>query len=161
MPFTDYANYVGLVVFLFAVFAVALVRSRFVWFLVLVIAATTFVSFGKYFPLVYNPLFKWLPYFDKFRVPVMVLIVQHFAFALLFAIGLAAVLKSEKPFLKTDRALGDGGRRRAPHRLYSHSRLLDRRIRGLGREEHHRREIAPPSSSSSPGSRERFSSRIS
>jgi hypothetical protein len=100
MPFTDYANYVGLVVVLFAALAVALVRSRFVWFLVLVIAATTFVSFGKYFPLVYNPLFKWLPYFDKFRVPVMVLIVQHFAFALLFAIGLSAALKSERPFLK-------------------------------------------------------------
>jgi hypothetical protein len=100
MPFTDYANYVGLVVFLFAVLAVALARSRFVWFLVFVAVAATFVSFGKYFPLVYNPLFKWLPYFDKFRVPVMVLIVQHFAIALLFAIGLAAVLKSEKPFLR-------------------------------------------------------------
>jgi hypothetical protein len=109
MPFTDYANYLGLVVFLFAGFAVALARSRFVWFLVFVIVATTFVSFGKYFPLVYNPLFKWLPYFDKFRVPVMVLIVQHFAFALLFAIGLAALLRSDKPWLKRAALWGMGG----------------------------------------------------
>jgi hypothetical protein len=109
MPFTDYANYVGLVVFLFAAVAVLIARSRFVWFLVLVIVATTFVSFGKYFPLLYNPLFKWLPYFDKFRVPVMVLIVQHLAFALLFGIGLAATLRSERPAVKKAALWGMAG----------------------------------------------------
>jgi len=109
MPFTDYANYVGLVVFVFAVLAFVLARSRFVWFLVLVIVATTLISFGKYFPLVYNPLFKWLPYFNKFRVPVMVLIVQHFAFVLLFAIGLGAVLKSDRPSLRRVALWGTAG----------------------------------------------------
>lgn len=95
MPFTDYPNYVGLVVFVFAVFAAAFARSRFVWFLILVIAVTTLVSFGKFFPLLYNPLFKWLPYFNKFRVPVMVLIVQQLAFVLLFGIGVSAALGSD------------------------------------------------------------------
>lgn len=99
LPFTDYPNYVGLVVFVFAALSIALARSRFVWFLALVIAATTLVSFGRHFPLLYNPLFKFLPYFSKFRVPVMVLIVQHLAFVLLFAIGFSAVLKSERKAL--------------------------------------------------------------
>lgn len=96
MPFTDYPNYVGLVVFVFAALSIVLARSRFVWFLALVTAATTFVSFGKHFPILYGPLFKFLPYFNKFRVPVMVLIVQHFAFVLLFAIGLSAALKCDR-----------------------------------------------------------------
>jgi hypothetical protein len=109
MPFTDYANYVGLVVFLFAVLAVCFVRSRFVKFLVVVAVGTTFVSFGKFFPLVYNPLFKWLPYFDKFRVPVMVLIVQHFTIVLLFGIGLNAVLRSSHPSLRRVAVWGMAG----------------------------------------------------
>ncbi len=109
MPFTDYPNYLGLVVVLFSVFAVVLARSRFVWFLVFVVVATTLVSFGKYFPLLYNPLFKWLPYFNKFRVPVMVLIVQQFAFALLFAIGLSAALKSDSDATRKSALWGLGG----------------------------------------------------
>jgi hypothetical protein len=109
MPFTDYPNYVGLVVMLFAVLAVLLARSRFVWFLVFVIVVTTLVSFGKFFPLLYNPLFKWLPYFNKFRVPVMVLIVQQFAFVLLYAIGLGAVLRNESASLKRIALWGGAG----------------------------------------------------
>jgi hypothetical protein len=92
MPFTDYPNYLGLVVVFFSVFAAFLARNRFVNFLLFVIVVTTLVSFGKHLPVLYNPLFNWLPYFNKFRVPVMVLIVQQFAFVLLFALGLQAVV---------------------------------------------------------------------
>jgi hypothetical protein len=109
MPFTDYPNYVGLVVVIFSVFAVVLARSRFVWFLVFVIVVTTLVSFGKHFPLLYNPLFKFLPYFNKFRVPVMVLIVQQLAFVILFALGLSAVLKSDPDSTKKSVLWGLGG----------------------------------------------------
>jgi len=109
MPFTDYPNYVGLVVFLFAVLAVLFARSRFVWFLVFMIVVTTLVSFGRFFPLLYNPLFKWLPYFNKFRVPVMVLIIQQFAFVLLYAIGLGAVLRNESAALRRTAVWGIAG----------------------------------------------------
>ncbi|UCH85143.1 MAG: hypothetical protein JSW50_05490, partial [Candidatus Latescibacterota bacterium] len=91
MPFTDYPNYVGLVVVVFAACAALIARNRFVNFLLFVVAVTTLVSFGKHLPVLYNPLFNWLPYFNKFRVPVMVLIVQQLAFVLLFALGLQAV----------------------------------------------------------------------
>jgi hypothetical protein len=43
MPFTDYANYVGVVVAFFAVVAVLIARTRFTWFLVFIVAITTFV----------------------------------------------------------------------------------------------------------------------
>jgi hypothetical protein len=92
MPFTDYPNYVGIVVALFAVCAVAFARTRYTWFLAIIVGVTTLVAFGKHLPVLYDPLFKLLPYFNKFRVPVMVLIVQQLALVLLFGLGLSAVV---------------------------------------------------------------------
>jgi len=96
MPFTDYPNYLGLAVLVFAVVAVARVRTRWVAFLAFVAVVATLVSFGKFFPILYDPLFKLAPYFSKFRVPVMVLIVQQLAVILLFATGLDHVMKSDR-----------------------------------------------------------------
>ncbi|MDH3214720.1 MAG: hypothetical protein OEN01_00340 [Candidatus Krumholzibacteria bacterium] len=92
MPFTDYPNYVGIVVVVFAVIGLFIVRKRFCWFLLFVIVFSTLVAFGNHMPVLYNLLFKFLPYFNKFRVPVMFLIVQQIAFVLLFAMGLSAIL---------------------------------------------------------------------
>lgn len=91
MPFTDYPNYLGLVVLAFAIVAVARVRTRFTGFLAFVAVVATLVSFGKFLPVLYDPLFKFAPYFSKFRVPVMVLIVQQLAVILLFGMGLEHV----------------------------------------------------------------------
>ncbi len=100
MPFTDYPNYLGVVVLALAAVAVLRVRTRWVGFLCFVAVVATFVSFGKFFPVLYGPLFKYAPYFSKFRVPVMVLIVQQLAVVLLFAIGLDHVMRSERAHLK-------------------------------------------------------------
>jgi hypothetical protein len=97
MPFTDYPNYVGIGVVFFAVIAVVLRRTRFVGFLVFLIAVSTLVAFGKHVPVLYGPLFKLVPFFNKFRVPVMVLIVQQLSFVLLFGIGLDALLRQHRP----------------------------------------------------------------
>lgn len=96
MPFTDYPNYLGIFLVGFALAAGFLVRTRLVAFLVVVVVVTTLVSFGKYFSILYDPLFRWMPYFDKFRVPVMILIVQQLAFVLLFALGLSRTLEFER-----------------------------------------------------------------
>ncbi len=96
MPFTDYPNYLGVAVLAFALVAVLRVRTRWVGFLVFVSVVATMVSFGKFFPVVYDPLFKFAPFFSKFRVPVMVLIVQQLAVVALFAIGFDHVLKSDR-----------------------------------------------------------------
>jgi hypothetical protein len=95
MPFTDYPNYVGLAVMFFALAALFLVKTRYVRFLLFIIVVATLVAFGKYLPVLYNPLFRWLPFFNKFRVPVMVLIVQQIALVLLFAIGLTAMMRQD------------------------------------------------------------------
>ncbi|HEX5133431.1 MAG TPA: hypothetical protein VFX92_13225 [Candidatus Krumholzibacteria bacterium] len=96
MPFTDYPNYLGVVVAAFAILALAAVRTRWVRFLGFVVVFTTLVSFGKFFPPVYDVLFKYLPYFSKFRVPVMILIVQQLAVVALFAAGLDALIRCDR-----------------------------------------------------------------
>lgn len=100
MPFTDYPNYLGIVVFGFALYAVLAVRGRFVAFLCAAWVIATLVSFGNFFPVLYNPLFKFMPFFDKFRVPVMVLIVQQLATVALFGIGMNGVLSADRARLR-------------------------------------------------------------
>jgi len=96
MPFTDYANYVGVVVAFFAVIGLLITRTRFAWFLAFIVVLTTFVAFGKHLPILYGPLFKFMPYFNKFRVPVMVLIVQQFALVLMCGLGISALLSYDR-----------------------------------------------------------------
>lgn len=96
MPFTDYPNYLGVIVFAFAVAAVMAVRDRWVRFLAAVWVIATLISFGNFFPVLYEPLFKLLPFFNKFRVPVMILIVQQLATVVLFGIGLDALFGAER-----------------------------------------------------------------
>lgn len=96
MPFTDYPNYLGVIVFAFALVAVIGVRGRWVRFLGVVWVVATLISFGNFFPVLYNPLFKLMPFFNKFRVPVMILIVQQLATILMFGIGLEAVFAAPR-----------------------------------------------------------------
>ena len=93
MPFTNYPNYVGVVTAAFALFALSFVKNRVKWFLAAAVLFATLVSFGRFFPLLYGPMFKFFPYFDKFRVPVMALIVQQLAAVTLMAIGIEEFLK--------------------------------------------------------------------
>lgn len=95
MPFTDYPNYLGIVTAVFAVVGLVLVHTRFTRFLLFVVIVTTVVAFGRYLPILYTPLFKFMPYFNKFRVPVMILIVQQLAVVLLFGIGVSAVFRAD------------------------------------------------------------------
>jgi hypothetical protein len=101
MPFTDYPNYLGVIVFAFALTAVIAVRTRWTRFLAAVWVMATLISFGNFFPVLYTPLFKLLPFFNKFRVPVMILIVQQVATIVLFGAGLDALLGARGERIKT------------------------------------------------------------
>lgn len=92
MPFTDYPNYIGIVAAVWAAIGAALVRRRWKWLLVTLAVLATLVSFGRHLPVLYGPMFRLLPFFNKFRVPVMVLIVQQLAVIALAAGGIDAFL---------------------------------------------------------------------
>jgi hypothetical protein len=94
MPFTDFPNYMGLAFLLVAFLAVVAGKRPFqVTFLLVLAVLCLLVSFGKHGGL-YDFLFHTLPYFNKFRVPVMILIVLQLAVALLAGLGLTAVAEA-------------------------------------------------------------------
>lgn len=92
MPFTDYPFYMGIVTLLLAGMAFILKRSRYVVFFTILALVTLVISFGKHFPILYGPLFKFLPFFNKFRVPSMIHILLAFAVVILAGIGLHSLL---------------------------------------------------------------------
>ncbi len=94
MPFTDFPNYMGLAFLLVAFLAVVAGKRPFhVAFLLVLAVVCLLISFGKHGGL-YDFLFHNLPYFNKFRVPVMILIVLQLAVAVLAGLGLTAVAEA-------------------------------------------------------------------
>ena len=92
MPFTDYPNaYVGIVTMLLLLPAFLRNGSVRVFALLLGVFAVL-ISFGKYFPF-YGWLYDHLPLFNKFRIPVMVIVLFQVATALGLAWGWSTVLE--------------------------------------------------------------------
>ncbi|KAA3659976.1 MAG: hypothetical protein DWQ10_07690 [Calditrichaeota bacterium] len=97
MPFTDYPHYMSIIVFGLAVFAlIKRRREALVIFLLLEIFIALLISFGKNLPFVYGFFYDYFPYFNKFRVPVMMLILVQFGFAVLAGLGLQSLLEKIK-----------------------------------------------------------------
>jgi len=94
MPFTDYPNiYVGMVTLVLALPAFLAGGAARVFALALAGIAIV-ISFGHNFPL-YGWLYAHLPLFNKFRVPVMVVLLFQVAAALGAAWGWSAVLDAK------------------------------------------------------------------
>ncbi|MEO5616746.1 MAG: hypothetical protein ABIS67_03165 [Candidatus Eisenbacteria bacterium] len=95
MPFTDYPNaFIGMVAVLLAVPAFlkrGQVPGGVRVFALALVAMSIFIAFGKNSPL-YGFLYDHLPLFNKFRVPVMVLLLLQLAAGLGLAWGWTAVL---------------------------------------------------------------------
>ncbi|HHM24255.1 MAG TPA: hypothetical protein ENJ23_04360 [Bacteroidetes bacterium] len=88
MPFTDFPFYMGIIPLFLAGLAFVVQKERTVYFMGLLGLLALLVSFGKEFSLFYDILFKLLPYFSKFRVPSMILILVQFAVVVLSALAL-------------------------------------------------------------------------
>ncbi len=93
MPFTDYPNYMGIVVLALAVYGALRWRGSVRWYLLALAGAALLMSFGRNFQPLYSLLYFHLPFFNKFRVPVMVLVLVQFATAALSAFGLTKALE--------------------------------------------------------------------
>ncbi|GMU85176.1 MAG: membrane protein [Ignavibacteriales bacterium] len=99
MPFVDVAMYMGVLVFFLALFAaVTMWKDHLVKYLVILNFFALLLSFGSTFPLLFDLFFYYLPYFDKFRVPSMILVILQMHFPILAALGLKKIisLRSEK-----------------------------------------------------------------
>ncbi len=95
MPFTDFPHYMGIVTLFLAVLTLVLwPRVRMHVYLLILGGLALLVAFGKHLPLLYNLLFDFLPYFNKFRVPSMILVLVQFSVAMLAAVGLERLARA-------------------------------------------------------------------
>ena len=96
MPFTDYPNYMGIIILLLALIGLLGKKELIHWFLLITSLLALFISFGKHFTPIYNVFYNFFPYFNKFRVPHMILILLQFNVAILAAFGLDNLIKIKK-----------------------------------------------------------------
>ncbi len=104
MPSTQTSFYMGTIILILAIIAVAIRRDRLTWLMIVVSIVALLVSFGRHFGLLSELLLKYLPYFNKFRVPAMIMVLVEFCIVVLAAQGIRVVLdmreKDSKRFRK-------------------------------------------------------------
>ncbi|MFQ6606718.1 MAG: hypothetical protein ACE5DP_03590 [Fidelibacterota bacterium] len=93
MPFTDYPNYMGIIILALAIMGLVFRWNDLAAFFLTTSLLALAISFGKHLSIVYDIVYAIFPYFNKFRVPAMILILLQFNVAVLAAFGLDAVLK--------------------------------------------------------------------
>jgi len=97
MEFVDLPMYMGVLVFFLGLYGVWAGRKNpLVQYLGLVTLFALLLSFGKNFALVFDPMFHLFPYFNKFRVPSMALILVQLMFPILASLGLFSVYEQWK-----------------------------------------------------------------
>ncbi len=95
--FTSSTDYIGVVSLIFAAFAFMLAwKNKTVMLLGFTIVLSLFVAFGKYVPFVYDLFYNFMPFFNKFRVPSMILVLVQFSVAILAGIGFDRLLNHAK-----------------------------------------------------------------
>ena len=92
---TDAANYTGIVVFLLAIVGIFTLwkRDRLVAPLAIISLFALLLSFGGNWPILFRPMFNLFPMFNKFRAPMMALVLMQLSFPILAALTLEEVLR--------------------------------------------------------------------
>lgn len=93
MPFVDVAMYMGVIIFFLALFSIfANWDNYFIRYLTILIIISLLISFGSTFSPIYDLMFHYFPFFDKFRVPSMILILIQLSLPVLAGFGLHKIL---------------------------------------------------------------------
>ena len=95
--FTEHSDFVGLTLLILMVsafFSRENLKEK--TFLLTTALLALLVSFGSYWPYLFDLLFKLLPFFNKFRVPSMILILMELMAAILAGVGLYTLLNLDE-----------------------------------------------------------------
>ena len=93
MPFTQTSMYMSVLVFLLALIAILYWKHRMVRLLSVVTVMSLLFSFGRHFPFLSNLLLSYFPFFNKFRVPAMILAIVQFSMVVMAGYGLKTILQ--------------------------------------------------------------------
>ena len=92
-PFVDGPQYMGVVVIVLAL--IGFIRNRkdpFVQYMGITVAVSLLIAFGKEFPLIYDLMYRYFPMFNKFRIPLMILVLVQFFTPILAGYGIMSYL---------------------------------------------------------------------
>ncbi len=93
MRFTQSSEYFGIIIIVLAFAGIVYYRKNgFVLSLSILLFFSFLLSLGKHFPPLYKLLFYHLPYFSKFRVPMMILTLMDFLLIILAMYGLKGII---------------------------------------------------------------------
>lgn len=92
MIFTDFPVYFGVVTLFLAGLSLVVRRNRMTRFFAILAVLALLASFGKYFPVLFGPMFKLLPFFNKFRAPKMINILIGFSLTVMAAYGIEGLI---------------------------------------------------------------------
>ena len=96
-PGVDAPQYMGVVVIVLAFIGFAKYRREpFIQYMGIMIVFSLLVAFGKEFPLLYDLLYRYLPMFNKFRVPLTILILAQFFTPILAGYGIASFIPEQR-----------------------------------------------------------------
>ncbi len=96
MPFTQTSEYIGAIVFILALIGLILnIRSRLVISILVFSIFAFLLSMGRHFPALYNLFFNYVPAFNKFRVPAMIIVMINFSVLVFAGFGLQSLLFHE------------------------------------------------------------------
>ena len=94
MPFTQSSEYFGILVVILAFGGIWYYRENgFVISLSILLGFSFLLSLGKHFAPLYRLLFNYLPYFSKFRNPMMILTLINFLLVILAMYGLKGIVE--------------------------------------------------------------------
>ncbi len=94
MPFTQSSEYLGILIVILAIAGIWYNRKNgLVISLSILLIFSILLSFGHHFPPLYKLLFYYLPYFSKFRAPMMILVLISFIAIILAMFGLRSIIE--------------------------------------------------------------------
>lgn len=97
MPFTQSYEYIGIILIFMALMGLILNwKNSFIKMLFGLFALALLLSFGRHFPLIFNLFFRYVPAFNKFRVPAMISVIMQIIIVIWAAYGLESILKAKE-----------------------------------------------------------------
>jgi hypothetical protein len=101
-PSVDAPQYMGVVVLVLAIIGFVKYRKEpFVQYMGVMILFSLLIAFGKEFPLIYDLLYRYLPMFNKFRVPLTILILVQFFTPILAGYGIVSFIPEQRKNLSS------------------------------------------------------------